>query len=171
MGTVTLSRIIAGIAFRAEALSDAGPAVIDKLAETARLAELGTGTAASKADKIFLDARTLAASANEDPDLAGALTDPFGVAVVFAKVKAILIRAAAGNTNSVVVKPAAATGFLGPFGAATHTITIPPGGAMLLAAPVGGWAVAAGSADLINIANSGAGTGVTYTITVLGTSA
>jgi hypothetical protein len=39
---------------------------------------LASGTAAGQADRVFSDTRTLAASANEDLDLAGALTDAFG---------------------------------------------------------------------------------------------
>lgn len=138
---------------------------------SAVVSTLDDGTATGLANRVFADTRTIAASANEDIDLAGSLVDPLGGPAVFAKVKAIMIKAAAGNTNNVVVKPAASNGFLGPFGAATHTITIPPGGVFLVSAPAAGWAVTGGTVDLINVANSGAGTGVTYDIVVLGTSA
>ncbi|MCL4822566.1 MAG: hypothetical protein KJ067_25870, partial [Vicinamibacteria bacterium] len=117
------------------------------------------------------DRRTLAASANEDLDLAGSLVDAFGAVVSFAKVRALRIKAAPENTNNVVVKPGAANGFLGPFGAAAHTLTLPPGGEVLLVAPVAGWTVTPATGDLLNVANSGAGTSVTYEIEVLGASA
>lgn len=133
--------------------------------------EFTAGTGNNQVDKKFTDRRTLAASANEDLDLAGSLVDAFGAVITFAKIRALRIKAAAENTNSVVVKPAAATGWLGPFGAATHTLTLPPGGELLLVAPVAGWAVGAGATDLFNVANSGAGTSVTYEIEILGASA
>jgi hypothetical protein len=132
---------------------------------------LASGVGASQADRKFTDQRTLAPSANEDLDLAGSLVDAFGAVITFVKIKAIKVKAAAANVNNVVVKPGAANGFLGPFGAATHTITIPPNGELLLLAPVAGWTVTAGTGDLFNVANSGAGTSVTYDIVIVGTSA
>lgn len=162
--------IYAGIAATLTGSPDLGAAryVLDP---SPVLALLRTGTAASKADLIFSDTRTIAASSNEDLDLAGVLTGPLGTTLTFVKVKAIFVKAASGNTNSVVVKPASSNGFTGPFGASTHTLTIPPGGALLLAAPVSGWAVTAGTGDKINIANSSSGTSVDYDIVVVGTSA
>ena len=133
--------------------------------------EFPSGTGNGQVDKKFTDKRTLAASANEDLDLAGSLVDAFGAVITFAKIRALRIKAAAENTNNVVVKPAAATGWLGPFGAATHTLTLPPGGELLLVAPVAGWSVGAGATDLLNVANSGAGSSVTYEIEILGASA
>lgn len=141
-----------------------------KLAAPAEI-QLLIGTTASKADKAFADTRTLAASANEDLDLAGSLLDPFGATLTFVKVKGIYVRAAVGNTNSVILKPASSNGFLGPFGAATHTLTIPPNGYVCLCAPVAGWTVTAGTGDKINLANSAGSTTVTYDIVIIGTSA
>lgn len=132
---------------------------------------LKSGTAAGKADVLFSDQRTLGPSANEDLDLSGALTNAAGGSAVFAKVKAIYVKAAGGDANDVAVKPAAINGFLGPFADVSDKLVIPPGGMALLAAPVDGWAVTAGSGDLLNIANSGAGTSVTYDIVIVGTSA
>ena len=132
---------------------------------------LKTGTAAGLADLLFSDQRTLAASATENLDLAGGLTDPLGATLTFVKIKAILVRASSGNTNNVVVGGQTVNGFLGPFGAAAHTVAVPPGGALLLAAPSAGWAVTPGTGDLLKILNGGAGTGVTYDVVIVGTSA
>lgn len=133
---------------------------------------LANGTGAGQADRIFSDTRTLAASANEDLDLAGVLVDAFGAAITFVKVKAIVVSAASGNTNNVVIGGAAATQFVGPFGAATHTISVAPGGFFAIArSDATGWAVGAGASDLLRVANSGAGTSVTYDIVIIGTSA
>lgn len=141
-----------------------------KLAAPAEI-ELLSGTGTNQADKAFADTRTLAASANEDLDLAGALLDPFGITLNFVKIKGIYVRAAPGNTNSVIVKPAAANGFTGPFGGTTPSLTLPPGGYLVLAAPVGGWTVTAGTGDKINFANSAGSTSVTYDAVFIGTSA
>lgn len=133
---------------------------------------LPNGTAAGQADLLWTDRRTIAASGTDDLDLAGSLTDVFGQAVVFARVKAILVLADSGNTNNVVIGAAASAQFVGPFGANTHTVAVQPGGVAFFLAPgTTAWAVTATTADLLRIANSGAGTGVTYDIALLGASA
>ena len=132
--------------------------------------ELSSGTGSNQGDIVFSDRRTLVTASNEDLDLSGSLIDPIGGAAIFAKVKAILVKSIGANTTNLTVKPATVNGFLGPFGAATHTITVPPGGTMALYAPVSGWAVTAGTGDLINVANA-AGASASYEIIVVGTSA
>lgn len=135
---------------------------------------LATGTGAGQADLIFSDQRTLAASAAEDLDLAGVLTDGLGTTLTFAKIKALIVKAASTNTNNVIVGGAATNGFVSWAGGATHTVTVRPGGYMVLAtgsADTTGYAVTAGTADLLKIANSGGTTGVTYDVIIIGTSA
>src|SRR5688572_223704 len=132
------------------------------------------GTAAGQANRIFHDTRTLAASANEDLDLAGVLTDAFGTVLTFARVKGLIVAAAAANSNNVIVGGAASNQFLTWAGAGTHTVTVRPGGVFALwtgAADATGYAVTAGTGDLLRIANSGAGTSVTYDVIVVGASA
>src|SRR5262245_4803254 len=91
------------------------------------------GVGAGQADKIYHGSRTLAPSTSEDIDLAGTfLTDPLGATLTFAKIKAIVIAAAAGNANNVIVGGAASAQFVGPFGASTHTIAVKPGTAVCL---------------------------------------
>lgn len=132
---------------------------------------LGNGTGADQINQIFADTRTLAASANEDLDLSGtALQNALGQNIAFTKVRGLLVRAAAANTNNVIVGGAATNQFATPFGAAAHTLTVRPGGCIfLMANDVTGYAVTAATADLLRIANSGAGTTVTYDIVILGT--
>lgn len=137
-------------------------------------AHLLDGTGAGQANRIFHDQRTLAASTNEDLDLAGVLLDPLGATLTFARIKALLVWAAAGNTNNVIVGGAAATGFVSWVGGATHTLTVRPGAVLLLAAGEAdaiGYVVGAGTADLLRVANSGAGSTVTYDIVLIGASA
>lgn len=134
---------------------------------------LESGTAAGKADKVFHDQRTLAASASEDLDLAGVLTDAYGAAITFAKVKFIAVSAAAGNTNNVLVGAASATQFVGLLNAA-GVITLRPGAtfaAMSGVLDATGMAVTAGTGDLLKVANSSSGSSVTYDIVIVGTSA
>jgi hypothetical protein len=127
-----------------------------------------TGGGADQANFVFADTRTLAASATENLDLAGGLTDAFGQALTFASIKAILVKAAAGNTNNVVIGGAASNAFL-LFGDATDTLAIPPDGFALIVAPgAAGFPVAAGTGDILKMANSGGSTSVEYEIILLG---
>lgn len=133
------------------------------------LMQLMSGTADNQADAFFSDKRTLAASATENIDLAGTLTDVFGAVVTIAEVVAIYVKAAIGNTNSVVLGAASST-FVGPFGGTNPSISLAPGAAVLLANPKTGWAVAAGSTDLLKVTNSAGTTGVDYDIAIIGRS-
>lgn len=131
-----------------------------------------SGAAINQADRMFSDQRTIAASGTDDLDLTGtALQDALGGNLALARVKLIAVYAAAGNTNNVVIGAAAANQFVGPFGAATHMVALPPNGLFVATAPTAaGWAVTAGTGDLLRIANSGAGTSVTYDIVIFGSS-
>lgn len=133
--------------------------------------ELTSGTGASMVDLEYIAQLTIAASTNTDYDLAGGLTDRFGSAITFAKVKGIWIKASSSNVNDVRLKPATSNGFTGPFEDATKYQIIKPGGVLLLAAPVSGWTVTAGTGDKINIANSSSGSSVVFDIHIIGTSA
>lgn len=124
-------------------------------------------TIPATSDAVFNKRATLAASASVEHDLAGTLEDPLGQTVVFAKVYAIALYAESANTNSVVLGGAAANAFTGPFADATDKINVAPGGSVLLINPAG-WSVTAGTGDLLKVANSGAGTSVSYRLTVIG---
>jgi hypothetical protein len=130
---------------------------------------LSDGIGTNQADRVFSDNRTVAASTNDDLDLAGVLTDPFGVVVTFAKIKAIVIRSAAANTTNLTVGNGA-TPFVGPFGAAAHTLQLQPGGEIRLIAPQTGWTVTGATADILRIANA-AGASAVYDVDIVGTSA
>lgn len=132
---------------------------------------LANGTGTNQADRIFHAQRQINASSNDDLDLAGVLSSAFGTTITFVKIKAILIAAASGNTNDVVVGNAAANAFVGPFGAATHTVALKPGEVFFVSNRGAGWTVTAGTGDVLRIANSGGGTPVTYDIMLVGTSA
>lgn len=138
-----------------------------------RSMSLLSGTAAGQADRVFSDRRTLAASATEDLDLAGVLLDAFGAAITFARIKGLVIAAATTNTNNVVVGAAASNPWATLL-SATGTVTLRPGA--FIAVGTGttdatGYAVTAGTADLLKVANSAGSTSVTYDIHIIGASA
>jgi hypothetical protein len=138
-----------------------------------RAVSLTDGSTAGKADKVFHDRRTLAASATEDLDLAGVLLDAFGTAITFVRVKGLFVSAAAANTNNVVIGAAASNPWATLL-SATGTLTLRPGasvGVMAGEADATTYAVTAGTGDLLKVANSGAGSTVTYDIVIVGASA
>lgn len=149
-----------------------GTADLGSLAFTALISKnlnFTAGTdAVNKADILFSDRRTIAASGSENLDLAGALTDLMGATITAAEVVAVFVSASAGNTNNVVIGNATSNGFQGPL-SSTGTYTLKPGEFVLMSSKTG-WAVTAGTGDLLKIANSGAGTGVTYDIMIIGRS-
>lgn len=152
------------------AVLDEGQAVAD--VDLNCSVDLASGTGANQADQLYSDTRTLAASASEVIDVwvATAQNDPLNRNTAMVKIKAILIKAAAANTNNVVVGPDAGSNpFIGPFGSSANTLSVPPGGWVMLAAPVSGWAAGATASNL-TITNSAGGTSVTYDIQIVGTS-
>jgi hypothetical protein len=137
------------------------------LVDIAKEIDFTPGTAAvGQANVLFTDTRTLAASTGEDIDLAGALTDALGAGIAAAEVVAIYVAAAPGNTNDVQVTRPAANG-VPLFLAAGDGFAIGPGD-FSLRTYRNGVAVAAGTGDLIHVANGGGGTPVTYDIAIIG---
>ena len=132
-----------------------------------------SGTGAGQVDRVFSDIRTLSASATEDLDLAGSLTDAFGATITMARIKAVYVLAAAGNTNNVQVTRPASNGVPWLL-AAGDGIALRPGAFALWgsgSADATGVAVTAGTGDLITFTNSAGTTTVTYTVVILGCSA
>lgn len=132
---------------------------------------LANGTSAGQATKKFSDRRTLSASASEDLDLAGGLTDAFGASLTFTKVKVLYVAAAAANSNNVIVGGAGANGFTTMFDDASDQFVLRPGAFILLAAgsaDATGYAVTASTGDLLTIANSAGGSSVSYDIAIIG---
>ncbi|MCO1575026.1 hypothetical protein M8C13_04535 [Crossiella sp. SN42] len=129
------------------------------------------GTGLGQANRVFSDTRTVVASGTDSLDLAGPLTDAFGAALTFAKIKAVVVVAAGGNTNNVVVTRPAANG-LPLFAAAGDAIAVRPGGMFVWVAPdATAVAVTADTGDLLDVVNSAGGSSVTYDVVLIGTSA
>lgn len=130
---------------------------------------LSDGTGADQAKELWTDTRTLTASSSENLDLAGVLTDVFGNTLTFTKIKALIVKADAANTNDVVVGGHATAACASFFNDATDKVKVKPGGLVAFVAPdANGYAVTATTADLLTVANSAGGTSVTYTIIVIG---
>jgi hypothetical protein len=125
------------------------------------------GTGSNQANQFWSDQRTLLASASETLDLSGSLVSSFGSTIVGTKLKGIIISAAAANTNNVIVGNNAANDLVWCFGAVTHTLVIPPGGCFAFYNPGNGFTITAGTGDLIKVANSAAGTSVTYNVAMV----
>lgn len=127
------------------------------------------GTGSGQADILYADSRTLAASADEDLDLAGVLSDIFGATIAAAKIRAIYIYARAENPHPIVLTSDGSAG-VPLFKALGDGIQIPAGATFLLVAPLNGFPVTATTGDLLNVA-AGADDDHVYDIIVLATSA
>jgi hypothetical protein len=142
----------------------------DEATLTAKV-QLSNGTGANSADLQWHDQRTLSASATEDLDLAAVLTSVFGATLTFVELRAIMIKAAAANTNNVNLTRPASNG-VPLFLAAGDGIPVPPGGAFLWTCPADGKVtVTASTGDLLTLTNSAGSTSVTYDVFIVGTSA
>jgi|SRR5215831_9447944 len=134
--------------------------------------QLVSGTGANQADRLFADTRTIAASGTDPLDVSGVLVDAIGTTLLFARIKGMIVRAAPGNTNNVLVGGAGSNQFATWLSAATTNIIVRPGGIFTLFAPdATAYAVTAGTGDILQIANSGAGTSVNYDVILIGSSA
>lgn len=127
------------------------------------------GTGAGQANMIWSSTRALSASSSENLDLYGSLTDNYGTVINFTKIKGILIKASAGNTNNVLVGGAASDAFINWVGDATDIVIVRPGGMFMSYAPDStAFAVTSGTGDLLKVANSSSGSTVTYDIIIIG---
>ena len=132
---------------------------------------LTNGTGAGEANQIFSDTRTLALSASEELDLAGGLTDALGDTVTLTEVKTLVIRASESNGANIVVGGSATNSMSSIFGDPTDKIVLKPGALIALSAgTVGaGYAVTAGTGDLLKIENTDGAASASYDIIVVGT--
>lgn len=131
------------------------------------LSTLSNGTSAGQASAQFSDTRTLSASASENLDLAGGLTNGFGATLTFTKIKLLFVRAASGNTNAVQVSRGSSNG-VPLFLAASDGLTLQPGAWFVWFDPTG-ITVTAGTGDILTVANAAGGSSVSYDLIIVGT--
>ena len=136
------------------------------------------GTIAGAADLSYLAERTIAASSNDDIDLAGVLLTGLGQTITLAKLKTLFIlnrprdASEAANVSDLTIG-GATNPFLGFLsGTAPKIGPIKPGGFLLLGAAdlAGIGAVTAATADMLRVANGSGGT-AKYVIGMIGSSA
>ena len=137
---------------------------------------LANGTGANQCNLAYIAERTVASATNDDIDLAGVLTDALGATITAAELVALLVinkqKDGTANTTNLTIGGGTnpVVGFLG---GTTPTVgPIRPGGMFLLTSPdaAGIGAVAAGTGDILRIANSSGAT-AKYMIAVLARSA
>ncbi|MBB2914856.1 hypothetical protein FHS43_006168 [Streptosporangium becharense] len=132
----------------------------------ARQLNLTDGAGAGQANRLWSDTRTVGPSATDSIDLAGSLTDPFGAALTFARIKAVLVAAALANVTEVRVTRPASNAV--PLLSAAAYLPVKPGGVFLWFDPsAAGVPVTAGTGDLLDMVNSGA-TAATYDVVIIG---
>lgn len=126
------------------------------------------GTGLSQVQKIYADSNSVAQSVNTDYDLAGVLTDQFGVALTFTAIKGILVVAGSANPGNLTVGNVT-NGITSPFGAATHSQIVAPGGWYGNFNPqAAGFTVTAATADLLRIASAATAGTYTFDVYVIG---
>jgi hypothetical protein len=131
---------------------------------------LADGTAADKADRVYIARGTVADSGTPtDIDFSGSLLNPLGDAVVLVEIVTLYIRNRhATSILSVGADAAPITSFMG---GTAPVIKVRPGGFICLHAPdATAYALTATTADILQIATD-AGTSVPFDIVVVGRSA
>lgn len=140
-----------------------------------KVINLANGVALGQADILFVDERSIAASTNDDIDLAGVLASAFGATITAVKVKAVVIVNApqngVANVSNLTIGGSSAP-FVGFLGGTAPTIgPIGPDGGFVIWCPslAGVGTVTATTADLLRIANGAGGTAVVQ-VGIVGTS-
>jgi hypothetical protein len=135
----------------------------------------GSGTA----DLVYSTSTTIAASSSSNIDLAGSLTDFFGNTLTFARIKILCVELTNDTTaSSIKVGGASSNGFANWIGSAGTFATDQPyvrvrnGGILLLGCTDGtGYAVTAGTADILKLTNEDGANTATIHLTIIGSTA
>jgi hypothetical protein len=139
-----------------------GSGAISDSLEFNQLLAFVTGTGPLGAQVQYRASRTMAGS-SENLDLAGGLANAKGKTVTLTKVKGLLFFAAAANSGNVTVKFNPTNGLTTP---CNGEVVLPPGAVFLLATPdANGWAVTAGTGDIIQVQGA---SGRTYEVCIFG---
>jgi len=130
---------------------------------------ISDGTGANSAEAVFADQRTLTTGGNEDLDLAGSLTDGYGNTITFTKIKGIFVKNSANSGNAIEIGGATGNQFINWVGDGTDQVVVDEGGMFLLYSPIAaGYAVTAGTGDLLRITNTATSANATYDIILIG---
>jgi len=132
-----------------------------------------SGTDVNQANQIFADQRQLATLTSESINLMtfnGSL-DPVGIAYQSLRVKALIVQNLNGTDSNIITVGMAGSGAWRAFfnGAASSSIYIPGGGALIAVAPGSiGWNLGGASGSNLGIFNASATAVATYNVCVLG---
>lgn len=130
---------------------------------------LTDGTTANKIDRIYHKRLTLSTSPT-DIDLAGALVDAFGTALVFVEIVGIFIKNNSVIVGQNVIVGGDAAALVGWVGAGNDLLNVMPGGCIATVNPNDpAWGVTGATADILQLV-AAAGT-PTADVMVLGRSA
>ena len=122
----------------------------------------GTGT--DQVNSRFHDTRTVT-GAPENLDLAGGITDSFGVVITFTTVKLLFIHNKATTTaNTLSIEGSFVNNGIVT---ASEDLVLGPDGILFLTSPMDGYTVTAGTGDILTV-DPGANT-ITYDIVIAGT--
>jgi len=129
---------------------------------------LKNGTAANLYDLQYAGERTVLTAANDDIDLAGAISDAMGTTITAAELVAVFIinKAKDGTANTTSLTIGGSTA--GVPGFTTAVATIPPGGWYMIGGPgaAGLATITAATGDILRVTN-GSGASNKYQIAVL----
>ena len=123
------------------------------------------GTGSNQGNEFFSDRRTLAGT-SETIDLTSDLTNAFGVTIVFAKIKAIIIHNLSTATTEILTVDGNAVENAGWLTGTTPAQVIGPDGWYILTSPVDGLTITNTTQDQLTI-DSGADT-ITYDLIIIG---
>ena len=109
-----------------------------------------TGTGSNQQDLVHSDTISLA-GATTGLDVAGGLTDAFGTAITMVEVTSITIVNNSTTTTEVVTIGAATNPLLNWIAASGDGVVIGPGGVFHISSPIDGFAVTAGTGDILTL--------------------
>jgi hypothetical protein len=132
------------------------------------LLSLDDGSGLNQVSKLYADDFSQIQSVNTDLDLNPGPTGAFA-AVAFTTLKGIIVFAGSANPGNLIIGNVT-NGIVAPFGAATHSQSVSPGGFYANLNPSAtGWTVTAGTQDLVRIASAATAGTYTGSIILLGT--
>lgn len=128
------------------------------------------GTSANQADLVWSDSGSVASGTPVTVDLRGSLTSILdGGAVSFVEVVGLYIKNKSTTTSQNLQIGGGSNPWITHLGASGDVIVLGPGGRLLLESPLDGYAVTAGTGDILQIASS-SGT-ISYDVVIYGRSA
>ncbi|MBX3380895.1 MAG: hypothetical protein KF805_12455 [Phycisphaeraceae bacterium] len=123
------------------------------------------GTGDGKASGVYVKSGSISASANDDIDLSGSVTNAFGTTVAMAKIKAIAIKNKATTTGyNLLIGGSASAAITTILGGTAPTLKIGPKGWVVLNNPFDGHVVTATTADILRLTASGGD--ITYDLAI-----